>query len=79
MPRFATSAEGTPIASASRFPTFDTWKRMSEKEQDALLDSMARAQRRRAMLLRCLFAAAGTILAVGIASGLYAALLVGLW
>ena len=51
---------------------------MSEKEQDALLDSMARAQRRRAMLLRCLFAAAGTVLAAGIASGLYAALLVGL-
>ena len=73
MPRFATSAEGMPIASASRFPTFDTWKRMSEKEQDALLDRMARAQRRRAMLLRCLFAAAGTVLAAGIASGLYAA------
>ena len=51
---------------------------MSEKEQDALLDSMARAQRQRAMRLRCLFAAAGTILAVGIASGLYAALLVGI-
>jgi hypothetical protein len=76
MSRFATSAESTPIASASRFPAFEAWKRLSEKEQDALLDRMARAQRRRAMLLRCLFAAAGTILAAGIASGLYAALIV---
>jgi hypothetical protein len=33
---------------------------------------MTRAQRRRAMLWCCLFAAAGTILAAGIASGLYA-------
>ena len=49
---------------------------MSEKEQDALLDSMARAQRQRAMRLRCLFAAAGTILAAGIASGFYATLIV---
>ena len=78
MPRFATRAESNPIASASRFPALDAWKRMSEKEQDALLDRMARAQRQRAMLLRCLLAVAGTILAAGIASGLYAALLVGL-
>ena len=65
-----------PIASASRFPTFEAWKRLGEKEQDALLDRMARAQRRRAMPSRCLFAAAGTILAAGIASGLYATLIV---
>jgi hypothetical protein len=73
MSRFATSAEGTPIASASRFPTFDAWKMMSEKEQDALLDRMARARRRRVMLLRFLFAAAGTVVTAGVASGLYAA------
>ena len=76
MPRFATSAESNPIASASRFPALDAWKRMSEKEQDALLDRMARAQRQRAMLLRCLLAVAGTILAAGIASGFYATLIV---
>ena len=76
MPRFATSAESNPIASASRFPALDAWKWMSEKEQDAFLDRMARAQRQRATLLRCLFAAAGTIVAAGIASGLYATLIV---
>jgi hypothetical protein len=38
---------------------------------------MARAQRQRAMLLRCMFAADGAILAAGVASGLYATLI--LW
>jgi hypothetical protein len=40
---------------------------------------MARAQRQRSMLLRCLFAAAGIILAAGIASGLYATLIAWRW
>jgi hypothetical protein len=34
-------------------PAFEAWLKMSEQEQDALLDRMAPTQRRPAMLLRC--------------------------
>jgi hypothetical protein len=36
---------------APSFPTFDEWKRMSEREQDALLDSLE-ARGRRGMIGR---------------------------
>jgi len=32
--------------SAPSFPAFDEWRRMSESEQDALLDALEGAQRR---------------------------------
>jgi hypothetical protein len=39
---------------ASQFPTFDEWKRMSEREQDALLDRLEAEQRRGTVATRLL-------------------------
>jgi hypothetical protein len=36
------------------FPAFDDWKRMSEREQDALLDRLEAAKRRRSLAIRLL-------------------------
>ena len=41
---------------ASQFPTFDEWKTMSEREQDALLDRMEAHKRRNAVAIRLLIA-----------------------
>jgi orotate phosphoribosyltransferase len=39
---------------ASQFPTFDEWKRMSEREQDALLDRLEAERRRGTIATRVL-------------------------
>jgi orotate phosphoribosyltransferase len=39
---------------ASQFPTFDEWKTMSEREQDALLDRLESEKRRGTMATRLL-------------------------
>ena len=41
---------------ASSFPAFEDWKRMSEREQDALLDRLEATKRRRALRARLLMA-----------------------
>jgi hypothetical protein len=47
---------------APRFPAFETWKGMSETEQDALLARMEKARRRRSIII-CAALAAGAALA----------------
>jgi hypothetical protein len=42
------------IGSASRFPAFDDWQRMSESEQDALIAKLETARWRRSMMWRLL-------------------------
>jgi hypothetical protein len=42
------------LGSAPRFPAFETWKGMSEDEQDAFLAKIENTRRQRAMLLRAL-------------------------
>ncbi|HWE16593.1 MAG TPA: hypothetical protein VG758_05330 [Hyphomicrobiaceae bacterium] len=52
---------------APPFPAFEDWKRMSEREQDALLDRLEAKRRRRPMALRlaiglgCIAAAAAVV------------------
>ena len=52
---------------APSFPAFDEWQRMSESEQDALLDALEVGQRRGRLAMRLLLGVAGTaaIAAVG--------------
>jgi hypothetical protein len=45
---------------ALSFPAFDEWQKMSESEQDALLDSLEAGQRRGQLAMRLLLGAAGT-------------------
>ena len=47
-------------SAASQFPTFDEWKRMSEREQDALLDRLEAEERRGMMAMRLLIVLACT-------------------
>jgi hypothetical protein len=42
------------LGSAPRFPAFETWKGMSEDEQDAFLAKIESTRRQRARLLRAL-------------------------
>jgi len=70
-------SEGKMLGSAPKFPAFETWRSMSENEQDALLAKMERTRRRRSMLFLSCLAVASTIVAAGIGSALYAALVVG--
>lgn len=53
---------------APSFPAFDDWKRMSEREQDALLDRLE-AQKRRGSRMARLLIAVGTV-TVALAAGL---------
>lgn len=47
------------IGSAPRFPTFEDWQKMSDREQDALLASMEAAQRWGALARRLLVVVIG--------------------
>ncbi len=47
------------------FPTIRSWQRMSERQQDALLDKIETKQRRRSMAPRLLI---GALLAVAVAT-----------
>ena len=53
---------------APSFPAFDDWKRMSEREQDALLDRLEVAKRRRSLRARLLIVLGAV--AVALAAGL---------
>ena len=52
---------------APSFPAFEDWKRMSEREQDALLDRLE-TQKRRSNLMARLLIAVGTV-TVALAAG----------
>ena len=54
--------------SAPSFPAFDDWKRMSEREQDALLDRLE-AQKRRGVVATWLVVGLGLVTAA-LATGL---------
>lgn len=43
---------------APSFPAFDEWQKMSEREQDALLDALEAVQRREALSTRFLISLA---------------------
>jgi hypothetical protein len=53
---------------APSFPAFEDWKKMSEREQDALLDRLEAARRRSARTTRLLIglACVGVALATGV-------------
>lgn len=55
--------------SAPSFPVFDEWQKMSESEQDALLDRLEAAKRRSALatLLMISFGSATLAVATGLA------------
>jgi hypothetical protein len=71
-------SEAEMIGSVPQFPAFERWQRMSENEQDALLAKMEKVRRRRSIWLRIFLALVCATVAVGIGSGLYAALVVRL-
>jgi hypothetical protein len=54
---------------APSFPAFDDWKRMSEREQDALLDRLEARKRRLSLTVRLLMVlgAAAVVLMAGFA------------
>jgi hypothetical protein len=54
---------------APSFPTFDDWKRMSERDQDALLDRLEARKHRRWLTGRVLMVAgaAAVVLMAGVA------------
>ena len=43
------------IGSTPRFPAFDDWQKMSEREQDALIAKLETARWRRSLMWRLLF------------------------
>lgn len=51
---------------APSFPTFDEWRKMSETEQDALLDTLEGATRRGRLAGRLLVGLSGATVAAGI-------------
>jgi hypothetical protein len=53
---------------APSFPAFEDWKKLSEREQDALLDRLEAAKRRGALAIRFLIGLA--CVAVVLATGL---------
>jgi len=58
---------------APPFPAFEDWKRMSEREQDLLLDRLEAANRRRSLAVRWLIGLGG------VTGALAAGLVVALW
>jgi hypothetical protein len=57
--------------SAPSFPAFEDWKRMSEREQDALLDRLEAARRRGARTVRLLVVVAAVTVALAVALVLF--------
>ena len=57
---------------APSFPAFDEWQKMSESEQDALLDALESGQRRGQLALRVLVGLAGTAVIAAIGSAVLA-------
>jgi hypothetical protein len=57
---------------APSFPAFDEWQRMSESEQDALLDSLEAGQRRGRLAMLLLTGAVGTAVIAAIGGALLA-------
>ena len=55
--------------SAPSFPAFDEWQKMSESEQDALIDRMEAVRRRQTLKVRILIglACAAAVAAIGYA------------
>lgn len=53
---------------APQFPAFDDWKNLSERDQDALLDSMEAHKRRSRLVVRLLIGIA--CLALALATGI---------
>jgi hypothetical protein len=52
---------------APSFPAFDEWRKMSESEQDALLDALEGAQRRGRLATRLLIGVSGlTVVAAAV-------------
>jgi hypothetical protein len=51
---------------APSFPAFDEWQKMSEREQDALLDTLEGAQRRGRFATRLLVGFSGATVAAAI-------------
>ena len=52
---------------APSFPAFDEWQKMSEREQDALLDSLEGARRRGRLAARLLVCLSATVaVAIGL-------------
>lgn len=51
------------------FPALDDWQKMSEREQDALLDAMEKGHRRGRLVVRVVIGLVGTaaIAAIGVA------------
>jgi len=62
------------IGVTPRFPAFDDWQKMSERDQDALISRMEAARRRGTLIYRLLIALACTV--VGAAIGFT---LLGTW
>jgi hypothetical protein len=62
------------FASVPSFPPFQQWERMSESEQDALIDRIEAARRRRARAMRICIGLACTMLSAGVMAALYLAL-----
>jgi hypothetical protein len=54
-----------------QFPTFETWQRMSESEQDALLARMESTRRWRALRLRILIGLGCAAVAASILGALF--------
>lgn len=52
--------------SAPSFPAFDEWRKMSEREQDALLDALEGARRRGRLATRLLAGLSGATVAAAI-------------
>ncbi|MBX9590470.1 MAG: hypothetical protein K2X43_14275 [Hyphomonadaceae bacterium] len=54
---------------APSFPAFDEWQKMSEREQDALLDRLETAGRRSSRMKRRLIALAGAAVGAAVIVG----------
>ena len=58
---------------APQFPAFEDWKKLSERDQDALLDSMEAHKRRSRLVVRVLIGVGCLALALGAGITLLAA------
>jgi negative regulator of sigma E activity len=54
------------------FPTIRSWQRMSERQQDALLDRIETKQRRRSFASKALMFTVATAIVLGLALGVVA-------
>jgi hypothetical protein len=54
------------------FPTIRSWQRMSERQQDALLDKIETKQRRRSLTSKTLMFTVAAAIVVGLALGVVA-------